>query len=91
VRKDEVPPPAPAPVPLRAKTSGRFIVQVGAFAQEANANMLRDQLAKLGESAYIDHAQLFHVRMGPFATRDEAVRMRARLETAGLSAIVLTQ
>ena len=72
-------------------SSGRYIVQVGAFAQENNAKLLQDQLSQLGEKAYIDHAQLFHVRIGPFPTRDEAVRMRSRLETEGLSAIVVKQ
>jgi rare lipoprotein A len=84
------PQPATRPAP-RVSRAGNFIVQVGAFAQESNAKMLRDQIVRLGENAYIDHGQLFHVRMGPFSTREEAIRMRSRLETAGLSAIVLTQ
>ncbi len=68
-----------------------FVVQVGAFAQENNAKLLKDQLTQLGEKAYIDHTHLYLVRIGPFTTRDEAIRMRTRLETAGLSAIVVAQ
>ena len=68
-----------------------YVVQVGAFALESNAKLLQDQLATLGEKAYIDHTQLYRVRIGPFPTRDDAVRMRSRLETAGLSAIVVAQ
>lgn len=80
--KPVLPPPAP---------SAKFVVQVGAFALENNAKLLKDQLATLGATAYIDHTQLFRVRIGPFATRDEAIRMRTRLETAGLSAMVVAQ
>ena len=68
-----------------------YVVQVGAFALETNAKLLQEQLATLGEKAFIDHTQLYRVRIGPFPTRDEAVRMRTRLETAGLSAIVVAQ
>jgi rare lipoprotein A len=77
--------------PSVVQSTARYVVQVGAFAMENNAKLLQDQLATLGEKAYIDHTQLYHVRIGPFATRDEAVRMRTRLEGQGLSAIVVAQ
>ena len=92
-------PVKPAPAPVQPKqtaaasastTRGNYIVQVGAFAVEANAKLLVDQLAELGETAHVDHTNLFHVRIGPFATREEAVRTRTRLENEGLSAIVIT-
>ena len=67
------------------------MVQVGAFAQENNAKLLQNQLTHLGQQAYIDRADLFRVRIGPFGSRDEAVRTRTRLETAGLSAIIVVQ
>jgi len=67
------------------------VVQVGAFAQETNAKLLQEQLFHIGEKCYIEHVQLYRVRIGPFITRDEAIRMRTRLETAGLSAIVVMQ
>jgi len=66
-------------------STGGFVVQVGAFAQENNAKLLMDQLTQLGEKPYIDHTRLYLVRLGPFTTRDEAIRMRTRLENAGLS------
>ena len=87
-RRRVTPPPAPVPA---SKVSGKFLVQVGAFALEPNAKLLLEQVTRLGITAYIDHGQLFYVRIGPFGTRDEAVKMRGRLESAGLSAIVLTQ
>ena len=70
---------------------GKFVVQVGAFAQESNAQQLLGQLNKIGQQAYIDRTELFRVRIGPFPTRDAAIRVRAQLETAGMSAIVVMQ
>ena len=76
------PPKAPAP---RAS----FVVQVGAFTVEANARALQSRLAALGQQTHIDHDALYRVRLGPFATRDEAIRARSLLEAKGVSAIVV--
>jgi rare lipoprotein A len=95
-------PPAPAPAPTprvmpqpqpRAATprTGRYIVQVGAFSQEANAKSLQKKLAGIGQDATIDHTSLYMVRIGPFETRDQAASVRAKLEAAGISAIITTQ
>lgn len=84
-------PPAKAPI-ATPSASSKFVVQVGAFAQEANAKELIDQLAHIGQNAYIDQGpRLYKVRIGPFDTRDQAIAARARLETAGMSAIVIAQ
>jgi rare lipoprotein A len=77
-------------VPLKP-VSKKFVVQVGAFALEANAKELLAQLTHIGQSAYIDSGPLYRVRIGPFDTREQAIQARARLETAGLSAIVVAQ
>jgi len=77
----------PAP---KART-GRFLVQVGAFSQEANAKALQQKLAAIGQSAAIDHESLFHVVIGPFDKREQAVGVRSKLEAAGISAIIVTQ
>lgn len=79
--------PAPAPV----RRAGRFVVQVGAFAVEENAKLLQDRLTKIGQSAWIDRNDLFRVRIGPFATRDQAVAARSSLEANGISAIVMSE
>jgi len=71
--------------------TGRFVVQVGAFSQEANARALQQKLAAIGQSATIDHTSLFHVMLGPFDKRDQAVGVRSKLEAAGISAIIVTQ
>lgn len=69
----------------------RYIVQVGAFSVEANAKELQTQLTRIGQQSFVDHEDLYRVRIGPFATRDLAVRTRSALETSGLSAIIIAE
>jgi rare lipoprotein A len=94
-------PPSPSPTPRvtpqsqpqpRAATprSGHYVIQVGAFSQEANAKALQKKLASIGQNATIEHTALYLVRIGPFDTRDEAASVRAKLEAAGISAIITT-
>jgi rare lipoprotein A len=84
--------PAPVPVKVVSSTGAKYVVQVGAFAQEANAKRLALQLAQMGLSAKIENGpSLFYVRLGPYDTREQAIQARSRLETAGLSAIVVAQ
>jgi rare lipoprotein A len=85
----KVQPAAPAPAPTPAR-SGRYVVQVGAFSVEANAKALQERLAKIGEQAWIDKSSLWHVRLGPFETKEQAIKQRDRLERAGISAIIVT-
>ena len=92
------PPPQPkpaegqagAPVPHKTAATGHFAVQVGAFSVEANAKALQERLTKLGEAASIQKTTLYLVRIGPFETRDQAVKVRERLEREGISAIIVT-
>jgi DedD protein len=77
-----------------ASASARFIVQVGAF---SDANALRDvraKVEKLGLKTYTqvietDAGARTRVRIGPFATRDEAEKAAARLKGGGLPAAIL--
>jgi rare lipoprotein A len=90
VRNTPPPAPAPQPRPVAPSTAGKFVVQVGAFAQEPNAKELQGRLTKIGQQSYIDRsATLYRVRIGPFATREQAIAARAKLEAAGISAIVI--
>jgi rare lipoprotein A len=84
------PTPQPQPRPAPART-GRYVVQVGAFSQEANAKALQKKLASIGHEAKIEHTSLYLVRIGPFDTRDQAASVRSKLEAAGISAIITTQ
>ena len=69
----------------------RFVVQVGAFSVEANAEALQERLTSIGHRAFIDRTDLFRVRIGPFETRDAAVEARTALEAQGISAMILTE
>ena len=81
-------PPAGSPAPHKATTG--YLVQVGAFGVEANAKALQSKVAQLGQQSHIEHFDtLYRVRMGPFATRDEAIQARSALEASGISAIVI--
>ncbi|HEV7484163.1 MAG TPA: septal ring lytic transglycosylase RlpA family protein [Thermoanaerobaculia bacterium] len=82
--------PQPQPRAATPRT-GRYVIQVGAFSQEANAKSLQKKLASIGQDATIDHTSLYLVRIGPFETRDQAASVRAKLEAAGISAIITSQ
>jgi DedD protein len=76
-------------------SSGRFVVQVGAFADVAAARETRQKVEKLGLKTYTQVATTasgsrIRVRVGPFASRDEADKALAKAKGAGLNAVVLT-
>src|SRR5687768_14400183 len=69
----------------------QFMVQVGAFAVEANAKSLQERLTSIGHRAFIDREELYRVRIGPFTTREQAVAARASLEANGMSAMIVSE
>jgi DedD protein len=84
--------PAAAPVPAKG---GRYVVQVGAYADPAMLHEARQKVEKLGLKTYTqviegDAGKRTRVRVGPFATRDEAGSAAARVKGAGLPANVVT-
>ena len=75
--------------------AGRFVVQVGAFADDATVRQTRQKVEKLGLKTYTqevntDAGKRVRVRVGPFATRDEASQVLNKLKGAGLPGAVLT-
>jgi DedD protein len=101
------PRPAPAPASAVAQASpaptasapapepGRFVVQVGAFADDATVRQTRQKVEKLGLKTYTqevntDAGKRVRVRVGPFATRDEATQVLNKLKGSGLPGAVLT-
>ena len=77
--------------PPSSRATSRFVVQVGAFADQKNAVALQTQLREAGFDSHIeDHATLHRVQMGPFDRREQAISIRERLEVAGLSAMIVT-
>ena len=73
----------------------RFIVQVGAFSDEAKVKEVRAKLEKAGFKTYVHVAQTkegkrTRVRIGPFASKDEAQKTVNKIKPLHLSAAVLT-
>ena len=101
-----VPPAAPAEAarakalldgaaPIAKADNARFVVQVGAFSEVVAARETRLKVEKLGLKTYTQVAQTaagsrIRVRVGPFASRDEADKAMAKAHAAGITAVVLT-
>ena len=92
---DAPPTPSPAGLPLPeagatvpvASTDGGYVVQLGAFANNANAQTfvhhLASQLAPAGVEPKVRQVDgLFRVFVGPYPTRDDARRTADRLRDA---------
>jgi rare lipoprotein A len=85
-----------AAMPLRQEPGG-YVLQLGAFANNANAQAfianIANQIAPLGVEAKVHEGNgLFRVSAGPYPTRDEARRVADRLrEAMGLDSTVRTQ
>jgi len=72
----------------------RFIVQVGAFAEDAKANEVRAKLEKSGFKTYTHVATTkegprTRVRVGPFSSRDEADKVAQKIKQLQLQPAVL--
>jgi DedD protein len=81
--------------PAAAAGSGRFVVQVGAYAATAPMREVRAKVEKLGLKTYtqvIENAdgKRTRLRVGPFGTRAEAEAAAAKLKEAGLPGNLLT-
>lgn len=69
--------------------SGPFVIQLGAFANMANAKERQSRLTALKVKFYTEtvrtpSGEKLRVRAGPYATRQEAERMQAKLKGAGI-------
>lgn len=81
--------------PATPEAAGRFVVQVGAFAEVTAAREARHKVEKLGLKTYTQVVETsagnrIRVRVGPFASRDEADKAAAKIKTAGLPSAILT-
>jgi rare lipoprotein A len=85
-----------AAMPVRQEPGG-YMVQLGAFGNNANAQVfvanIANQVAPLGVEAKVHEGNgLFRVSVGPYPTRDDAKRVADRMrEALGLDGIVRTQ
>lgn len=93
---------APAPPPPAEPAAGatqtdapRFVVQVGAYSDEAKVREVRSKIEKAGLKTYTQVAETkegkrVRVRLGPFATRDEADKAVAKLKPLNFQAQILS-
>lgn len=85
---------APAPAPVAATfppQSASIMVQIAAVSHPEDATVLVSALKGLGYNASVRSEpgdKLFHVQVGPFATHDQAMAMRAKLINDGYNAIL---
>ena len=80
-------PPAESPAPPVAATEGGFVVQLAAFASNANADnfvaRLAPSIASVGVEPKVRQVNgLFRVFVGPYASRDDAKLVADRLRDA---------
>lgn len=78
----------------KAVSTGKFVVQIAALADAAKAKQLQQQVAHDGIKAYTEvvktaKGSVTRVRVGPYATRDAAEKVRAHLKAAGLDGKVV--
>ncbi|MBL8484569.1 MAG: SPOR domain-containing protein [Rhodocyclaceae bacterium] len=79
---------------LEGRDAGQYYLQIGVFADAANArNILAKSqaqgVAAKGDTVDVKGQKSTRVRAGPFASRDEAERARAKLKQAGLDGKLL--
>jgi len=83
--------PAAAPSSAVLNADG-FVVQLAAFADDKGANALANKLKKNGYAAYVQAVEtsrgtLWRVRVGGYATRQQADAARAALKSEGYNGI----
>ncbi len=92
--------PAPAPRPARAASAPQlryvWVIQVGAYAQEANAQKALAQVQGLeleagAESFDSPKGKLMRVRVGPFMRQAEADQAALRIKALDLPVLVIRQ
>jgi DedD protein len=78
------------------KVEGKFVIQLGAFADPAKAKQQQQNLAASGVDAYIETIkvggnEMVRVRVGPFPTRKAAEEGYEKLKKMGLSGVVTSR
>lgn len=73
----------------------RYVIQAGSFAEATAARDLGRRIGKIGLDSHEQHVETAagsartRVRLGPFNSKEEALRAAAKLKAAGLNAAVL--
>ncbi|MCX7230096.1 MAG: SPOR domain-containing protein [Burkholderiales bacterium] len=92
--KDEIAQLADA-AQARAKGEGRYLLQVGAYANESGAATAVERVQATGLRAFTekiktDRGDRVRVRVGPFTSRDAAEQARTQLQAAGVQAAMIS-
>ncbi|NLD68988.1 MAG: hypothetical protein GX644_09255 [Limnobacter sp.] len=107
--QSEAPAPAPAAAPERRPApqqqasvaarseqaqAGRFVLQIGAYANAGSARSMSERARKVGVRSYTETVQTrdgarTRVRVGPFTDRESAERARGKLALVGIDSSVL--
>jgi DedD protein len=79
----------------RAKGDGRYLLQVGAYANESGAAAVVDRVKANGLPAFTekiktDRGDRVRVRVGPFSSRDAAEQARGQLQAAGVQSALIS-
>lgn len=79
-------PVAPPASRLDTAVQGGWVVQVGSFSLQQNANALSERLRAQGFSSFVDESRsasgiVWRVRVGPESQRDRAERLQQRLKS----------
>ncbi len=86
----ETSPPQPVSAKEIVESSNAAInawaLQAGSFSEQANAQMMRDQLRAKGYPAYIDEQKtadgnIYRVRIGPELDRERVEKLKSKLES----------
>jgi DedD protein len=75
--------------------TGNWIVQVGSFSQQENANDLRDRLIEQDFDAFVESSDtegqtLYRVRIGPQSSRGQGETTLVRLRASGFEGQVVS-
>ena len=76
------------------RSARRYVVQVGSYAESRAVKEARQRIGRLGLDSHEQKVETSsgartRVRLGPYASREEAARAASRLKAAGMSAAVL--
>lgn len=81
---------AEKPAAAKPEASGRFVVQVAALASQDKVAELQARLRAAGVSAHTRKSgELIRVQVGPFGSREEAEKARAKLSSQGFSGFLV--
>lgn len=94
-RKPDAEVKAAAAAKANVSPTGRYVIQVGAYAKMESVDEMRARIQKLGlRSVYntteTPQGQRIRVRLGPFSSREAADQALAKLKAGGVGASVMT-